>query len=98
MKEQEFGDFKIEQSITIEELEQNKDDRYWLEKNIITLEELLKDNQSIQISKDDIEKFYNGVKIPVSVPDGTYSIYCDNKFIGSGISEKNRVKRDVIVG
>ena len=76
---------------------QNKNNKDWLEKNIITLELLLKDNQSIQISKNDIEKFYNGVKIPIDKPDGIYGIYCDNRFIGSGISEKNILKRDIIV-
>lgn len=97
MKEQEHGNFDIQNSVTIEELEKNKNNMEWLQNNIITLEDLLKDTPKLQISKNQLEKLYNGVKILVNVPDGVYSVYCDNKFVGSGVAQNNEVKRDIIV-
>ncbi|MBP3502630.1 MAG: tRNA pseudouridine(55) synthase TruB [Clostridia bacterium] len=101
MKELErskVGEFKIEESVTIEELDKNKDNIDWLNKNIITLEHLLKDVNKIKIKSNELDMFFNGVKLTTNNKDGIYTIYSeDNKFIGSGIVENNKMKRDVIV-
>ncbi len=101
MKELErskVGDFRIEDSVTIEDLEENKDNLDWLNKKIITLENLLKDINKFIIKSCDLDRFLNGVKLTTNNEDGVYTIYSeDNKFIGSGIVENNKIKRDVIV-
>lgn len=101
MKELErskVGDFRIEDSVTIEDLEENKDNLDWLNKKIITLENLLKDINKFIIKSCDLDRFLNGVKLTTNNEDGVYTIYSeDNKFIGSGILENNKIKRDVIV-
>lgn len=91
------GEFDIKQAVTIEEVQKFKDNDEWLNSNIITLEDLLKNNESINIDNTHMDKFLNGVKIYIVKPNGIYSVYCDGKFIGSGIVENNRMKRDVII-
>lgn len=101
MKELErakVGEFRIEESVTIDDLEENKDNLDWLNKKIITLENLLKDVNKFIIKSSDLDKFLNGVKLTTNNEDGIYTIYSeDDKFIGSGIVENNKIKRDVIV-
>lgn len=101
MKELErskVGDFRIEEAVAIEDLEENKDNLDWLNKKIITLENLLKDVNKFIIKSCDLDRFLNGVKLTTNNEDGVYTIYSeDNKFIGSGIVENNKIKRDVIV-
>lgn len=100
MKELErvqVGEFSIKQSVTIEDLEKNKDNSTWINKNIISLEKLLSNNSKIEIEKKDIEKFYNGVKLSTTKNDGVYAIYYNNCFIGSAVVYKNNLKRDIII-
>ena len=61
------------------------------------MENLLENYPQVVIEKNDIEKFFNGVKIEVTNPDGIYKVLFNNKFIGSGIVESNKIKRDIIV-
>lgn len=89
------GIFNLEDSITIEELEKLKDENK-LEEKIITMESLLKDLPNIKLSEKDLEKFLNGVKIYVNKEDGLYNIY-SNKYLGTGIVENKKVKRDLII-
>lgn len=91
------GTFNIEDSITLEEIIENKENIEWLGKHIITLESLLANKPKINIEKNRIDKFYNGVKLSVNKEDGLYRIYCDDTFIGSGIVENSKVRRDVIL-
>lgn len=98
LKRTKVGEFKIEESVTIEELDENKNNINWLNKKIITLEDLLKNANKIIIKKCDLDKFLNGVKLTINKEDGVYTIYSeDNEFIGSGIVENNKIKRDVVI-
>lgn len=91
------GEFDIKQAVTIEEVEKFKDNDEWLSTNILTLEDLLKNNEAINIDNTDVDKFLNGVKIYIGKSNGIYSVYCGGKFVGSGVVENNRIKRDVII-
>lgn len=97
LERQKVGEFSIENSVTIEDIIKNKDDERWVKNSIITLEELLKNYPQVTIDEENIEKFLNGVKINVNVPDGIYRALYKNIFIGSGIVNNNKIKRDVIV-
>ena len=90
------GNFKIEDSITIEELEKNKEEI--IKNNVITMEQLLKSNKKITLNKKQLELFLNGVKITNNNIDDIYNIYTeDSKYIGSGIVQNNKLKRDIIL-
>lgn len=91
------GDFSIENSVDIATLEEHKNDKNWIDEHTITLEDVMLKYNRIDVSMLVLEQFLNGVKIETNEPDGVYKIYCDNKFIGSGIVENARLKRDIIL-
>lgn len=88
------GDFEISSSINIEKIRDNNE---LLEKNIISIEELFKNKQSIQLTDKELELFLNGVKIKNNNINEIYKIYNNNKFIGLGIIENCKLKRDIIL-
>ena len=87
------GRFNIENSITIEELEKTSEN---IEEKIITIQELFKENPTINLTKEQLEKFLNGVKINIKLQDGIYNVY-EGKYIGLGIVKDNKLKRDIIL-
>lgn len=94
----QVGEFKIENSISIKELEELCTDNIEKIKNkIISIEEIFKDKKIIKLDKRKLKLFLNGVMITVNNEDGVYRVYCENEFIGSGIVENERIKRDVII-
>lgn len=91
----QVGEFSINQSITISQLQQKKDH---LKNSIITIEEFFENKEKIMLNKNQLEKFLNGVKLPYELPEATYRIYDETaKFIGLGIVQNGFLKRDVIL-
>lgn len=86
------GIFKIDNSITIEEIEENKQ---IVEEKIITMQELFKKYPRIDLKSNELQKLLNGVKINTKLKDGIYNIYSE-KYIGLGIVENNKLKRDIL--
>ena len=96
------GIFDIENSITIEELEENKDNETYLKKHIFSIEdlfiELYGDENKVMLSERKIELFLNGVKLTQALTDGLYRVY-DEKgtFIGIGSVKHRLLKREIVV-
>ena len=91
----QVGDFKIEDSITVEELEKNINS---IDSKIIPIEKLFKQNSTITLENRKLQLFLNGVKLTQKYNDGIYKIYNVNKeFIGIGVIKKQLLKRDIIV-
>ena len=93
------GIFNIEESIKIEELENNKQ---YLEKHIISVEDLFiklnGENNKIILNTKKLTLFLNGVKLSYNLKDGEYRIYNEkNEFIGIGSIKNNLLKREIIV-
>lgn len=93
----QVGEFNIKDSIKIDDLKNNKDNMEYLEENIIKIEDILKDKEKIILDKTQLRLFLNGVKIGTNCKDGIYRLYNDDSFIGTGIVENNKIKRDVIL-
>ena len=93
------GSFNIESSITVEELEQNKDNTEFMKKHFINIEDFFKDeNNSIKLNNRKLELFLNGVKLTYQLKNGLYRIYDENeKFVGIGMVKNNLLKREIIV-
>ena len=87
------GDFSIENSLTISEL----DNKEKVDNNFITIEKFFANKEKIEIDSVDLKKFLNGVKIKIHKVDNVYKIYCQNNFIGTGIVVKNTLKRDIVL-
>ena len=108
----EVGDFKIENAITIGELEELVNENKLKDKineealNIVNskdrkyfikIEELFMDKKIINLDEDLLNKFLNGVMIKNNNIDGIYRIYNKNNYIGLGVNKNQKLKRDVIV-
>lgn len=95
LKRTMVGDFRIENAVTIKELQSklNENDL----SDIISIEEIFKDNKNIELSENNIEKYLNGVKISVKYGDGIYKIYFNVEFNGIGIVSDGKLKRDIVL-
>ena len=97
LKRLKVGKFEIKDSIEIEELERNKENKEILKKHFITLEEYFINNESISLDDRKLNMFLNGVKLTYKMPNGIYKIYNNNKFIGIGNIDNELLKRDIIL-
>lgn len=86
----QVGDFKIEDSVTIKEIENGNI-------NIITIEDFFKDKEKIILDNKKMQLFLNGVQLTYSLPNDLYKIYNENnQFVGIGIVNNKLLKRDII--
>lgn len=98
LKRIQVGNFKIEESSRIQELEENKEDTKYLESKIISIEEIFKNKGKIKLDDRKMQLFLNGVKITQNQENDIYRIYDKNaKFIGIGIVQDKLLKRDIIL-
>ena len=92
------GDFKIENSVTIDELEANANNEEWVNNHIISAEEIMEKYPRIDIPTKKLDWFLNGVKLDVeNKENGVYKVYCNDVFLGSGVVFEARIKRDIIL-
>ena len=92
----QVGEFYIKDAVTISEMKE-KIEAGNLE-SIITIEEIFKNNPQIQLEQEQIEPYINGVKINTKKTNGVYRIYKpDGTFIGLGIVENSKLKRDLVI-
>ena len=98
LKRIQVGEFKIEDSITLEELESNKENQKYINEKIISIEKLFAYTEKITLDKRKLELFLNGVKLTQNYQEGIYRIYDTyNNFIGIGTIHKNLLKRDIVI-
>ena len=94
----EVGDFKLEQSISIDDLISiSESDKNKIEEKIIGIEELFNNLENIELNKRKLQLFLNGVRLTVDNKPGLYKIYSNNTFIGIGIVKNQLLKRDIIL-
>ena len=97
LKRIQVGNFNIKEAITIEQLENNIDNKEFIEENFIQFEEIFKNKEKIELDDRKLRLFLNGVQLTIGKEDGTYKIYNNNKFIGIGIVENKLLKRDIVL-
>ena len=98
LKRIQVGDFKIEDSITISQLEENVQDNNFIKDKIISIEKLFNEKIGIKLDNKKLKLFLNGVRITQTLNDGIYKIYTENKiFVGIGVVENQLLKRDIIL-
>ena len=85
--------FKIEDSITISELEELENK----EKCVIPINYVFTDFNNIDLNKKQKELLLNGVRLSIEQEDGVYNLLCNEEYLGIGIIENHLLKRDVIV-
>ncbi len=92
LKRTKVGNFSIENTITIEELETNLEK---VQESFLTMQKLFQAYPKITLTQEQIQKFLNGVLLNVKKENGIYNIYA-KKYIGIGIVEKGKLKRDIV--
>mgnify|MGYP000245470753 FL=1 len=92
------GEFKIEQAVKISDIvKDGYIDKNIIEKSIISLEDFFKDKSAVCLNDSNLFKFLNGVKVDVNLDDGIYKVYNKDIFIGIGIVQCGRIKRDIVI-
>ncbi len=93
------GQFHLENAITIEQIEQNKENAEFFGKHIITIEDFFEDVPSICLDEQKLVLFLNGVQLTNKMQDGIYKINKQDsgEFIGIGTIKNNLLKRKLII-
>lgn len=97
LKRIQVGNFNIKEAITIEQLENNIDNKEFIEENFIQFEEIFENKEKIELDDRKLRLFLNGVQLTMTCKDEIYRIYSNNKFIGIGIVENKLLKRDIVL-
>ena len=98
LKRTQVGDFKIEDSITVDDLEKNINNEEFISNKVISIEKLFFEKNSIKLDDKKLQLFLNGVKLTQQNKDEIYKIYDkNNKFVGIGIIENQLLKRDIVL-
>lgn len=97
LKRTRVDNFRIEDAITLEELESNKNNEEYLKNKIISIENIFENKNKINLNERKKELFLNGVKLTHDLKDDIYLVYSNNVFLGLGIVQNKLLKRDIIV-
>ncbi len=94
------GIFNIEDSIYIKDLEQNINNKEYLNKHVISIEQLFIKlygiDKKLELNNKKLELFFYGVKLTYNMKDGLYRVYNEkNEFIGIGNIKDNLLKREI---
>lgn len=93
----QVGEFLIKDSITVEDLQKNEDNKDFILSHFIDLKKYFAKFRIIELSQEEARKFLNGVKLSSNKENGIYRVQSENKLIGTGILENNKLKRDIII-
>ena len=92
----QVGEFYIENAISMNEIETQKNDFSKLP--IITMEEFFREKSKIQLNEKKVILFLNGVLLTRNEKDGIYRIYNEKGiFIGIGQIKDHKLKREIVI-
>lgn len=91
------NNFKLEDTITFENLENNKNNEEWLLHNSYTMEEIFDYLPKLELNDRKKELFLNGVQLTFKEKDGLYNIYNNKNYLGTGTIKNELLKRDIII-
>ena len=92
------GNFKIENAITFQQLEDNFENKDFLDNNFIGLEEFFKDKNVVVLNNKQLQLFLNGVMIGDNYNDEIVRVYDEeHAFIGIGVCVDGKLKRKIIL-
>ena len=91
------NNFKLEDTITFEELEKNKNNKEWLISNSYTMEEVFDYLPKLELNDRKKELFLNGVQLTFKEKEGLYNIYNNKNYLGTGTIKNELLKRDIII-
>ena len=92
----QVGQFNLNQSVTVEELEQNRENEKFWNQHLITIQKFFENYPIIDLKKEKLNLFLNGVQLTNNNNDGLYQIKVNNTIIGIGNIKNKLLKREII--
>lgn len=94
----QVGDFKLEDAITIEELQKNLGNEKFIDQHFISIEKFFKDAPELSLEPQNVKSLINGVKLDgKKIPEGVVKIYNkSNEFLGIAINQNGELKRKIM--
>ena len=94
----QVGDFKLEQAITVEDLQNHIQDKDYIDKHIITIEKFFENTPKLILDSKDLNRLVNGVKLNASDNyNGVVRIYnSNNDFMGIAVCNEGKIKREIM--
>ena len=90
----EVTPFTIKQALTLQQIEQQKEN---IKKYLISIEKIFEQKRKIQLDEKKQILFLNGTQLTFPLDNDIYRIYSKEKFIGIGKIENHLLKRDIII-
>ena len=90
----EVTPFTIKQALTLQQIEQQKEN---IKKYLISIEKIFEQKRKIQLDEKKQILFLNGTQLTFPLDNDIYRIYFKEKFIGIGKIENHLLKRDIII-
>ena len=92
----QVGQFELEQAVTIEDIEENKDNKKFWNEHVITMQKFFENYPVTELQERKLNLFLNGVQLTNNKPDGLYQIKVNDDIIGIGEIRNNLLKREII--
>lgn len=92
----QVGQFNLNQAITVEELEKNKENEKFLNQHLITVQNFFEKYPTVELKEEKLKLFLNGVQLTNNNCDGLYQIKVNNVVIGIGTIKNKLLKREII--
>ena len=92
----QVGQFNLNQAITVEELEKNKENEKFLNQHLITVQNFFEKYPIIELKEEKLKLFLNGVQLTNNNDDGLYQIKVNNVGVGIGTIKNKLLKREII--
>ena len=78
----QVGQFNLNQAITVEELEKNKENEKFLNQHLITVQNFFEKYSIVELKEEKLKLFLNGVQLTNNNDDGLYQIKVNNVVVG----------------
>ena len=92
----QVGQFNLNQAITVEELEKNKENEKFLNQHLITVQNFFEKYSIVELKEEKLKLFLNGVQLTNNNDDGLYQIKVYNVVVGIGTIKNKLLKREII--
>ena len=98
LKRLQVGEFYLEDAIKIEELENNLNNKEFMDNHFITIENYFSKYPELKLEDKKINLLLNGVQLTCKQKDGIYRIYNQShQFIGLAVLKGELLKREIII-
>mgnify|MGYP001157661897 FL=1 len=92
----QVGQFNLNQAITVEELEKNKENEKFLNQHLRTVQNFFEKYPIVELKEEKLKLFLNGVQLTNNNDDGLYQIKVNNVVVGIGTIKNKLLKREII--